>query len=396
MVDTFCSRSWNNYFVDLEFLTYKMCCKTNWSPMILGEDWFNSKELRERREAHLTGIQHKNCEYCWLMEAKGLKSFRKEIKKPRPTTTFTSKEYSGNVIEIKVGNICNMSCRYCGPESSSIWAERLHDDVYSKKIINSNKSDDQRKLILNQLYEWLDSELKFCNDIVITGGEPTISPQFYDLIDRMNFNDSYIAINTNMNISKIYINKFINTLKKLCINNKVTIRVSLDGADNKNDWQRQGSNWESLKQNYEMIGKLSVFWMISPTVTPLTLEGLVDMAKFIASSADTFYHRPKFDVTAHIVQWPQPLNPVEWIPSFKDEIREFIKITTDADIIKTELTTKLTQWLELPDTLPSFETVISMVKWLDDSQEKWPGIGTWREVYPKLNSIVNQVLSTTK
>ena len=109
-MDTFCSRSWNNYYVDLEFLSYKMCCRTKLTPMVLGEDWFNSKSLQDRREGHLTGTQHKSCNYCWAIEANGLKSFRKEIDKPRPTTVETIKDFleddpDDNVIEALVNEL---------------------------------------------------------------------------------------------------------------------------------------------------------------------------------------------------------------------------------------------------------------------------------------------------
>jgi sulfatase maturation enzyme AslB (radical SAM superfamily) len=391
-MDTFCSRSWNNYFIDLEFLTYKMCCRTSLKPMKLGEDWFNSPELQERRADHLSGKQHKSCNYCWTIENKGLKSFRKDVGGTRPNTLETVKDFYSKQITIKVGNICNMACRYCGPQHSSIWAERLHNTTFNKKGALANKSDVDRQQILEQLYNWLDTEIKFCNEVVLTGGEPSISPQFYDLVDRMNFSNLKITINTNLNAPPMYLKEFENALNKLSVNNKVVVRISLDGVDNQNNWQRQGGNWEYIKSNYMMLSKIPVYLMIAQTVTPLTLEGMPKIAEFIASTSDKFIHRPKFDTRAHIVTYPSALNPLEWIASYKDELREFIKIVVDNKLERHELVTQINDWLNVDDTLPSKEAVTLMINWLDKSQKDYGG-GDWRSIYPKTAKIATQILN---
>jgi MoaA/NifB/PqqE/SkfB family radical SAM enzyme len=172
--------------------------------MIQGEDWFNSKELKERRDNHLTGIKHPDCNYCWQLEDNKLPSHRTASVYVKPTDNLVINSYTRSSIEIKVSNICNMACRYCGPNSSSIWAERLNQS-YTKISINKLKKAPNRKLILDQMYEWLNNEIKYCKNIVITGGEPTISPQFYELVDKINFNNSIITINSNLNMPETYI-----------------------------------------------------------------------------------------------------------------------------------------------------------------------------------------------
>lgn len=394
-MDTFCSRSWNNYFIDLEFLTYKMCCRTQLKPMKLGEDWFNTKEIQERRLDHLTGKQHKSCNYCWTIEAKGLESFRKDVGGTRPNTLETVKDFYDKQLTIKVGNVCNMACRYCGPKHSSIWAERLHDPKYNKKGMVANKTDEERKLILEQLYTWLDSEIKFCNEVVLTGGEPSISPEFYELVDRMEFKNLKVTINTNLNTPASYRDDFEAALRKLSADNKVTVRISLDGVDDQNNWQRQGGNWEHIKTSYMMLSKLPVYLMLSQTVTPLTLEGMPKIAEFVASTSDQFIHRPKFDTRAHIVTWPDPLNPIEWIPSYRTELQEFLTIIVDNKLSRPEMVTQMTDWINMPDALPSAKTVVTMTNWLDESQSKYGG-GDWRTIYPKTANLAAQILNNTK
>jgi sulfatase maturation enzyme AslB (radical SAM superfamily) len=391
--DTFCSRSWTDYYIDLEFLEAKMCCRTDLKPILLDEDWTNSAELQERRQYHLTGLQHQSCNHCWNIEKKGIKSYRKNTGL-HPTSTKATFGNKVKEITIKVGNICNMACRYCGPIDSSIWAERVNDTSYNKKSIFLNKNNNERELIHAQIYDWLNQEIKNSRSIIITGGEPSISPQFYNLIDKINFSNLPIMINTNLNIPTYYINKFVKVLETLCLyNNKVTLRISIDGVGDQHCWQRQGSNWELLVKNFKIISKLPIYTMISQTSTMLTLEGFGKLAEFISNSADEFQNRPKFDAITHIVNWPTEFDPTEWIPSFKDEINEFLNITIKSNLIQAELITTLNQWLELPNELPSLETVNTTIQFLNSHQEKWGSIGDWKEIYPKVNKICNLVLN---
>lgn len=370
-----------------------MCCKTRWSPIKVGEDMFNSSQLQERREAHLTGKRHDSCKYCWDMEDQNVMSFRADDLKVRPYTTTTSKEYGKSIIEIKVSNICNMACRYCGPKNSTIWAERMHDEHFSKVGINHFKRNEDREELLAQLYKWLDSELDNATSVIITGGEPSISPQFYDLVEKLDFKNSKIIINSSLNIPEAYINKFEAALIKLAVKNTVMIRVSLDGVGDQNDWQRQGADWDLIRKNYIRLGKTPIFYKIGQTFTPLTMEGLIPLAKFIAETKDECTNQPMFGSIAHIVSSPSPLNPLEWVSSFRHELSEFVSIVIDNKIAPRELILQLHKWLEAPDTMPTQATAQALYDWATDHQIAWGG-GDWRTVYPKTAGIVVKVLTS--
>ena len=393
MSDTFCSRSWNSYLVDLEFLKYRMCCKTSWSSVKLGEDSFNSKLLQDRRADHLTGKRHASCKYCWDMEDSNVLSFRANDLKVKPYTTTTSKEYGKSVIEIKVSNVCNMACRYCGPKNSTIWAERLHDEQFSKVGINELKRNEDREALLAQLYKWIESEIDNTHLLIITGGEPSISPQFYDLVNKLDLKNLNITINSSLNIPESYIDKFETVLRKLATDNKVSIRVSLDGTGMQNDWQRQGADWELIKKNYIRLGKIPLYYKIGQTFTPLTMEGLVPLAKFIAETKDECSQPPKFGSTAHIVSSPSPLNPLEWVSSFRDELSEFISIIVSNNLGPRDLINQLRKWLETPDMLPTKATAQAISDWATDHQNKWGG-SDWRDIYPKTSGIATKVLNS--
>jgi organic radical activating enzyme len=374
-----------------------MCCKTNgWEPMVLGEDWFNSNSLQERRLAHLTGVKHKDCDHCWSVETKNLESFRDPMLGAiKPIGTTTQKTYKKSYIEIKVSNTCNMSCRYCGPTFSSIWAERLNDDIHNKSAVTISKNSIDRKNLIQQFYNWLDNEIDNVEALIFTGGEVSITPQFYDIIEELNFKNVNIHINSSLNIPENYMQKFEKVLHKLSINNKVYVRASLDCTEKQFEWQRQGGNWNLIKNNYFRLGKIPIHLVIGQTITMFSLEGLPTLGKFIANSKDSFINYPKFSNTAHLVIWPHAFDPTEWIPSYKDDIIKFLEIGNANDIIQHGLNKQLLSWIDRQYTLPKLETVQTMCNWLDNVQNKWGAVGDWREIYPKTNSIVNKVLTQT-
>jgi organic radical activating enzyme len=371
-----------------------MCCKTVWQPMTLGEDWFNSAELQERRLAHLNNVRHSSCKYCWNLEEANLKSYR-TFDDNWPSSVETVNGFYNKFIAIKVGNICNMACRYCNARTSSIWAERLEHKDYNKIGVSTSKKHEDRKLILTQFYDWLNSEIQYCEMLILTGGEPTISPQFYDLIDNINIQNIPIILNTNMNMPKAYIIKLEKVLQLLAKrNNKITLRISLDGVEEQQSWQRQGSDWELIKSNYIRLSKSPVEFMISQTFTPLTLEGMPKLAKFLADLNGYVDNKPKFEDHLNYVMYPPELNPIEWLPSYKEEIQEFMMITATNNLINDKLLAELQLWIDLPNKSLSIDTVTRVANWLDTTQAKWGG-GDWRTIYPKTTSIINDILTNS-
>ena len=392
MSNTFCARSWNSYLVDLTYSKYKMCCKTPWLDMVSGEDWFNSDQIKERRYALLNSVKHSDCNSCWIEEQAGLKSFRSKLQREIFTDVYTVPN-DKTVIEIKVDNICNLSCRYCGPSDSSIWAERLENKSYNKIASNQAKKNNDKEVLFEQFIAWFKTEVQNCEILIFTGGEPTISPEFYRILDTIELNNLAITINTNLNTLPAYMVKFEKALKKLAKNNTVRLRVSLDGAGAQTEWQRQGSDFKLMTENYLRLGKLPIDFVIAPTVTMLTLESLPNLAQFLVDTCGQFVKKPTINNIVGFVNYPLEFDPKEWMSSYKDEIRTFIDICQTKMLIPTfGYEQHFSKWLELPDVLPSVETVTNTLNYLNNHQAKWGG-DDWKLIYPKTYRIIQDVLA---
>ena len=138
----------------------------------------NSKEMQLLRADFKANKRPAGCESCWKEEAAGKKSKRVLTWEKSPTLGemhIKKDQVSPRYLEIRLGNICNLKCRICGPDSSSQWANE------NIKHMPSNK---QENLDINERSRWPRKDNKAFDNIEhllenvryfqITGGEPLL------------------------------------------------------------------------------------------------------------------------------------------------------------------------------------------------------------------------------
>ena len=135
--------------------------------------------------------------------------------------------------DYRAGNKCNLSCRMCHPESSSMREE--------EEIKHGNLTAIYR--VLPNTNDVYDIDLSGCESLSILGGEPSIDLDVRKWIDHIQDLDVIARITTNAtNTSK----KWFDTLKKL---KKPKILLSIDGTGAAQEFQRKGSVWADIKPN---------------------------------------------------------------------------------------------------------------------------------------------------
>ena len=393
MNSTFCVRNYDYYFVELDRLVWRMCCHTTARPMTSGVDWFNGPEMQERRHANVNGIKHPDCHYCWKLEDAGLESSRPHALKTYDNSNqFNHKD----ILEIKLSNICDMACRYCFAAYSSIWAQRT--GTYDKKTMNEKKSTDEYKKVFQQFVDWLNKEMpRFTNGrgITFTGGEPFLDDNLYELIDRLDLRNTQVSFNTNLNTPENKWKQQTDLLQNLIAkNNSILLRCSIDGTNLQQEWQRQGSNWDLMHENWKRLGSLPIQMAVATTVTPLTLESMCRVGAFVKLTAPKLNRKPLW-FQSTIVHFPKQFSPIEWFSSFKDEIQMMIKLVTDANIRvhKAGPVDQLKSWLNSSNIEPSSNAKKILVSTLDEAEKLYGG-GSWREIYPKVAEIATKNLQT--
>tara|TARA_B110001454_G_scaffold37595_1_gene37049 strand:- start:332 stop:1501 length:1170 start_codon:yes stop_codon:yes gene_type:complete len=143
-------------------------------------------------------------------------------------------------MDFRAGNKCNMKCRMCGPQSSSLLEEEAGITI---KTIDTS--------------DVYDLDLTHCEEISILGGEPSIDLKVRKFMNHVadNYPNIEILVTTNAtNASE----KWFKTLLRFCTGPGLRIILSVDAAGPTQDFQRSGGDWNKIKKNlmkYKSVSK---------------------------------------------------------------------------------------------------------------------------------------------
>ena len=187
------------------------------SDVPMGET-FESPQMQKLRQDMLDGTWDKEgCMTCWKKEQQGNISQRQKWLQRNPqdfknTDGFINPKTTDNPVNhlfINYSNICNFKCRMCGPDySNSLIPEHkhLHSLGLGKKV--KTETIKNRNFINTYLRQKPES-LKDVTSIWITGGEPLMDNNCYDLIDILaeHGNESQTDMVITTNGSKVDLDK---------------------------------------------------------------------------------------------------------------------------------------------------------------------------------------------
>jgi MoaA/NifB/PqqE/SkfB family radical SAM enzyme len=265
----FCPAPWINISTDVNG-SVRPCCyyaqpKSQKGPKIPFmheqslKDIFEGPEFTQIRQQFLDGEQPEDCYACWAAEDAGVSSYRQGmIKKANtegidltvPTATMPTRW------DFKLSSVCNLKCINCNhTASSSIYKElraagqKTYDDKTYKYFLS-----DKVKGTENEQY--FKDNLKNCEFIELTGGEPFSSPENIWLIQQVI--DSGYAKNINLGITTngtFYIPRVIEMLKQF---RYVHIAISLDDIEHRVEYSRFGTDWEKISENIDKYQQLMI------------------------------------------------------------------------------------------------------------------------------------------
>ena len=171
---------------------------------------FNTDTNVSERHMMLSNQRNASCEQnCWPLEDKGAVSPR--LWQHGQTKTHTDVHTQPEILEIKLNDDCNLSCSYCRKDFSSAWRRELveHGDYsvntgderfqltqYDKIMMKVS----QREVKNTSKFQTLLSEIKSFShnlkEIVVTGGEPLLDNQLFDVLDAVSNTSAMINIYT--------------------------------------------------------------------------------------------------------------------------------------------------------------------------------------------------------
>lgn len=364
---------------------YQACCIANLTDYTITKtkpmDFFNSEYMKNLRKDMLgdeiTDTIAGTCKKCIHNERVSGRS--KRIDNHRSTVSDDTMQKSLNgeditptqieYLKLKIyGNKCNLRCYMCSPISSSKVAAdwKKHGEWNKPAIINPYQEVDP-----NFLYEGLDEVIPYLDMIELVGGEPLMFPELLDfmgwMIDRGYAEKLTLRFITNGTIVDPEIFSYFKDFKK------VVMIVSVDAYGKKDDYIRDGSNWDTKLQFIKYCRQTPNLSMsYSNTFTWLNIGHLPELYHFF---------KDEFGVELSLnnpVTYPQYFQAVH----LPEDIKQLYLDTT----FQSEFRNKesLTQILKTPGDHEQFKAGMKRVKQLDERRGNY-----FLEQFPEFEKYYN-------
>lgn len=333
--DFFCPLPFNHLFFKPNG-TVQACCEAYSVQLQPAKTLLATANLPEfkqlRRELLDPNIKPKMCERCIVRETKQDHSVRTnsihkhshltEVEAKKMTEadgTIKAKNFKLQDLDIRWSNLCNYQCRFCGLVSSSKWLKDHRvlfgemDDKLTSGIYNAKTGIAEADVP----WEQLKKQLPNIRHLKLAGGEPTIMPGTYQLLEemiRIGNTDITISLITNASMLKYGKKDLLELLSKFTskTGRNIRIQLSLEGMGLAHEWQRSGvSDWDKIAYNLEQ------FWIYANQYnwklnfhSGISWMNMYHLADFVRAY-------PHFGFVFNIVNAPDEMSMINF---YKDEL----------------------------------------------------------------------------
>lgn len=247
------------------------------------EEVWNSERYKELRVAMLNSKQLDCCKRCYELEGSTwIWTLRKNsnewfgdkhfdlVEKTKEDGTLTDMRMA--YMDVRFSNICNMKCRSCGPELSSLHAQE-HGELYGKhEIANMLRNNGNTVVNIakeNNYWKNLQKYLPDVEEVYWAGGEPLITNEHYKILDHwIETGKTDVRLRYTTNFSNMrYKSKSIYSYWEQF--EDVQVSASLDANGARAEFMRHGTDWQQIEQNrIEMLERVPhVHFEITPTIS---------------------------------------------------------------------------------------------------------------------------------
>jgi sulfatase maturation enzyme AslB (radical SAM superfamily) len=293
---TFCIAAWSHLQVAPSGKR-KLCCVAKNAPdevnQLPWKDFLGSAYIRKIRQKMLTNQIPDECRGCYDLNRTTSyrdtlnQEFSLEVDKVLRSSDPLQYIESPVYIDYR-NNICNLSCRTCGPHSSSAYLNIINRNLEYKKYFE--KYDHQyykdiqqhfNKFYYSEILEFIHH--KRLKKIYFAGGEPLADKNHINILReaiRTGVSKSIrLFYNTNLLVSKDVLSDWLPLLAAF---KEVTINVSMDGVGAVNDFIRRGSKFDKLIANITFLKNAcskEVSIRVDITLTSLNIYQIEDFAR---------------------------------------------------------------------------------------------------------------------
>lgn len=245
----------------------QLCCEAQWTggsektkikDINSIQDWFEGAYLTDVREKMHKGELLPECSVCYRREKLHGASSRTHINKKYFASNSDTVEHSIKKVDVKIGNKCNLKCKMCFPYASSeLWKE-WKDLGWNTKDKDPNKETSWKYYdgYFKEDYSWpkdksnmdkIKDAVVNCKLLHVTGGEPMINPEFFDLLKHCIETDTAkdIILDVTTNATKIH-PRFFDLAKQF---KQLELTISMDGVGKTYEYVRYPANYNAVYRN---------------------------------------------------------------------------------------------------------------------------------------------------
>jgi len=280
------------------------------------QEVFDSKWMDNLRASLANGIKHVNCVRCWNEEKTGRDS--KRIRDSREYLTSArqvDKTLTIRMLDLKLGNLCNLKCRICNPWSSSNWIEEWHsvrastepktEFVKSFAVMRKTWNPDQ------PIWDSVEKVLPNLEHMNITGGEPLMIENMWNMLQQ-SVDGGYapnqsLQYNTNGSVIPTVAQWELWSHFK-----EVDVQFSVDDINDRHHYQRHPSEWKNVKATIEEFKKRSFIKLsTNATVSNFNIYYLDEVTDEIMNNIGT-------SIWYNILHGPSELSVAALSPEIKE------------------------------------------------------------------------------
>ena len=208
----------------------------------------NTDEKKLSRKQMLAGERPRECNYCWTVE--DLREGERHVSDRFYKTSCYSddeirslpkhdveKNVNPKTLEIAFDRTCNLACSYCSYMFSTAWVKDItKNGNYSnlssygtEMYYDADKKEDtshwesKKNPYVQAFWKWWPDLRNCLQELRITGGEPTLSRNFWLLLESLASDPPKqtmsVCLNTNLNINKTLVDKLIYVSKRVATKN---------------------------------------------------------------------------------------------------------------------------------------------------------------------------------
>ncbi len=254
------------------------------------EEIWNDAPMREMRSNMLSGESCKQCTRCYEQEKNGFFSMRYDnnrnfghyITEVEKTNTDGSlPDFKIRYWDVRFSNLCNFSCRTCGPPFSSNWFNehvKMFDrvpDVDGRPLARIEYAAGDEDSMIAQMMP----HIPYVEQVYFAGGEPLIMKEHYFMLEKLiEAGRTDIRLQYNTNFSELrFKDKHVFDYWRHFRN--VSVGASLDAMGARAELMRKGTDWKQVIENrrYMLEEVPHVDFYVNATISAMNILHVPDM-----------------------------------------------------------------------------------------------------------------------